>query len=153
MNDTIISKRNSLWLLLPLLLISCLLGFTSCTGDDEPESSIGYYLMIQSTIPIKTLGGLPPPPKNKLIGDLTRQMQQSINEVYPEHDLQGNDAAVIEACDEVYLAYLETYRNKSAAATNTVGNGMKTDCVATVYRARMSGTIVRQSRALKTYRF
>lgn len=153
MNGIIISKQNRPWLLVPLLLIACLLGFISCTGDDEPESSIGYYLMIQTRVPIKTAGSMPPPPKYKLIGDLTRLMQKGIKEVYPKHDMQGNDGAVITACDDVYLSYTEIYRDSAMVATNTLGATFHTDCVVVLYRARMTGTIVRASYLLKTYRF
>ena len=153
MNGIIISKRNRLRLLLPLLLIACLLDFTSCKGDDEPESSIGYYLMIQPRVPIKTAGGMPPPPRYKMIGDMTRLMQKGIHEVYPVHDMQGNDGAVITACDSVYRSYAEVYRDSAMVASNTLGATFHTDCVVVLYRARMTGIIVRQSWPLKTYRF
>lgn len=152
MNGIIISKWNRR-LLLPLLLISCLLGFNSCKGDDEPEVAINYYLMVQTKVPIYSAGGLPPPAKNKLIGDITKVMRKNIDEAYPVHDLQGNDAAVIAACDDAYRSYTEVYRDSAMVATNTLGATFHTECVVVLYRARMSDMIVRASYPLKTYRF
>lgn len=118
-----------------------LLGLGSCNADDEPDCGIDYYFSIQPRCRIYRRGGLPPAPKEDMIGKLTTQMRTRIREVYPVRDQKGNDAAVLVICDEIYRSYLES------------GLKSNTECVATLYRARMEGTIVRQSTKLKTYVF
>jgi predicted phosphoadenosine phosphosulfate sulfurtransferase len=76
-----------------------------------------------------------------MIGNMTLQMKEKIDEVYPVHDMQGNDAAVLMACDEVYDMYQQSGMQNNAM------------CIATLYRATMSGIIVKKSTPLKTYRF
>ena len=117
-----------------LLITSCvLLALGACTADEEPETAIGYYITIQSKYPIRALGGMPPMPKEKMIGDITSGMQAAIRKVYPVHDQQGDDYAVI---------------------SNTLTGGSRaSECNVVLYRARMSGIIVRASYPIKTYRF
>lgn len=142
-------------LLALLLCAGALLGiFSSCINTDEPESAIGYYIMIQSKVPIRAMGGIQPPPKDQMIGKITRMMQLGIDEVYPVHDQQGNDAAVLQLCDSLYRSYCESYRNKETMVSNNIyGTSMNSECVAILYRARMAGTIVKSSRPIKVYRF
>ena len=128
-------------LLLTLLCVMSVSMFTSCSSEEEPETSIGYYLSVQPRTAIYQRGGMPPDAKEFLIGNLTLQMKEKIDEVYPVHDMQGNDAAVLVACDEVYDMYKQSGMQANA------------ECIATLYRARMSGIIVKKSYPLKTYRF
>lgn len=113
----------------------------SCTSDDEPEVGIDYYLQIESRVPIKSSGGIAPPPKGNMIGILTSEMKKRIKEVYPVRDMQGDDTGVMIVCDEVYRDYQD-----ANIQTNC-------ECVAILYRARMSGDIVKGCVKLKTYRF
>ena len=128
-------------LLLSLLCIVSVTVFTSCTSEDEPETSIGYYLAVKPRTAIYQRGALPPGAKEFLIGNLTLQMKEKIHEVYPVQNMKGNDAAVLVACDEVYDMYKQSGQQHNA------------ECVATLYRALMSGTIVKKSIPIKTYRF
>ena len=128
-------------LLIALFTVSSLCFLGSCTNDDEPEVVINYYLSIQTRTRIYRRGGLPPDPKEDMIGKLTTKMRARIRETYPNPDLEGNDAAVIVACDEIYRQYLET------------GLRERVECVATLYRARMSNSIVKQSTPIKNYYF
>ena len=127
--------------LMALLCLGSLAVFNSCINDDEPETGIDYYLMIQPRNPIKGAGEMAPPPKNHMIGILTSRMRERIQEVYPHRDMKGADADVMVVCDAIYREYQES--------------GMQTncECVAELYRARMSGPIVKQSTKLKSYRF
>ena len=129
---------------LMVLMLLCVMSsslFISCVGEDEPEISIGYYLSVRPLLPIYQRGGLPPDAKSYLIGNMTLQMKAKIDEVYPVHDLQGNDAAVLKACDDVYDMYQQSGMESNAM------------CIATLYRARMSGIVIKKSTPLKTYRF
>ena len=140
-----------------VLLLGCavlVITLVACDSSDEPTSDIGYYLMIQPKVPIYAMGGIAPPPKDHMIGQITKKMKQKIDEVYPRHDQQGKDAAVMAVCDSLYRCYYETYRgDNSVAANGLAGRGGNADCIATLYRARMSGYIVKSSTPLKTYRF
>ena len=124
-----------------LFTVSSLCFFGSCTNDDEPEVVINYYLSIQTKNSIYRRGGLPPESKLDMIGKLTTKMKARIREVYPNPDLEGNDAAVIVACDEIYREYLET------------GLREHVECVAILYRARTSNSIIKQCTPVKNYYF
>lgn len=131
--------RRLAWMLVAIFAL-CSLG--ACSNEDEPEiTSIDYYLSVQTPYAIYRSGGLPPAPKEDMIGKLTLKMKKRIHEAYPSPDLQGDDAAVLVACDEVYREYLET------------GFKENTECVATLFRVKMSGTIVKQSTRIKNYYF
>ena len=135
---------NSLSLKLVLSLLLCVFAvplFTSCTSEDEPETAIGYYLSVEPRTAIYDRGGLPPGAKEYMIGNITLQMKEKISEVYPVHDMQGNDAVVLKVCDEVYDMYKQSGLQSNA------------ECVATLYRAKISGIVVKGSTPLKRYRF
>jgi len=127
-------------MLLAIMAVVAVSFLASCASD-EPETGIDYYLSLQPRTRIFARGGLPPDPKEDMIGKITLQMRLSIREHYPTLTDDGDDAAVLVACDEVYRLYLES--------------GMKshTECVATLYRAKMCGTIIRGSTPIKNYYF
>ena len=126
-----------------ILAVFALLCVCSCSSNDEPmpETSVDYYLGIQTTELIYRSGTIPPNPKEDMIGLLTQKMKRRIREAYPERNLKGNDAAVLTACDEVYREYLET------------GFKENTECVATLFRVKLSGIVVKQSAPIKNYYF
>lgn len=138
------------------VLVGCVLSMSliACDSSDDEPTAIGYYVMIMPKVPIYSMGGIAPPPKEHMIGEITRKMKRGIDEVYPVRNQQGNDVAVMMVCDSLYRCYYETYRGGSSVSANGLaGTGGNTDCVVTLYRARMSGYIVRSSTPLKTYRF
>lgn len=129
-------------LTMALVCLAALASMASCASDDEPDAPcIDYYLIIESRVPIKSAGGIAPPPKGNMIGILTSLMKKRIREVYPVRNLQGDDTDVVIACDEVYREYQE-----ANIQTNC-------ECVAVLYRAQMTGDIVRGSVKLRCYRF
>jgi hypothetical protein len=127
--------------MMALLCLASLAVLNSCVNDDEPETGIDYYLLIEARSPIYGSGEMAPPPKNHMIGILTSRMKERIHEVYPHRDMQGADASVMVVCDQVYREYQES------------GQQTNCECVASLYRAKMSGLIIKQSTKLKTYRF
>lgn len=127
--------------MLALLCLGSLVVFNSCVSEDEPETGIDYYLLIESRVAIKGSGDIAPPPKGNLIGIITSRMREKIQTVYPVRNMQGDDVAVLVVCDELYREYQE-----ANIQTNC-------ECVASLYRARMSGTIVKQSTKIRSYRF
>lgn len=129
-------------LTMALVCLAALASMASCASDDEPDAPcIDYYLIIESRVPIKSVGDIAPAPKGNMIGILTSQMKKKIKEVYPVRDMQGDDTGVMVVCDEVYREYQDANIQSNC------------ECVAILYRARMSGDIVRGSVKLKTYRF
>lgn len=128
-----------------LLAIVCLAVFAplaSCVNDDEPTTSVEYYLQLEPRNMLGTVNGISPSPKDDLLGHLTEEMRSRIRDVYPVPDPVGADTQVLLACDEVYRQYLSYDDMKSDC-----------DCVATLYRVRTSSGIVKQSVKLKSYRF
>lgn len=126
------------------LAIALIASFSICClcscANDEPEDCVNYYLSVQSRTMIYRRGGLPPAPKADLIGLLSVKMKQAIREAYPTPNLQGDDRAVLVACDEAYRMYSDT------------GMRSYTVCVLELYRVKMSGNIIKQSTLIKTYR-
>jgi len=127
--------------MMALFCLGALAMFSACSDVDEPETGIDYYLLIESRVAIKGSGDIAPPPRENTIGILTSRMRQRIQQIYPHRNLQGDDAAVMGVCDEIYREYQE-----AGMLTNC-------ECVATIYRARMSGPIVKQSVKIRSYRF
>lgn len=123
-------------LVLSLLLASPLVMFTSC-GDDEPKSMvIDYYLNVEEGFLVN--GSMDQTakyynPKNR--------MYDAIRQAYPTPDAQGNDAAVIAACDREYEEYVGMY----------TGLGDHITCVFNLVRATKKGDIIKQNETLKTY--
>ena len=124
-------------LFLSMLFIVSATTFSSCMSEDEPDVAIDYYLSIEPRTPIRfTID-----PRANMMGQITDRMKVAIHEAYPVRNLDGDDIAVIEACNEAYSYYRAAYP----------GGAQCTQCVVKLYRARMKGTIVKQSVALKSY--
>ena len=121
-----------------LLVFSCLLmGWLSSCGSDEPEAmTIGYYMEVEEAFLVNGSS-------NYSDGYLNPKtiMLESIRKVYPTPDADGNDQAVIKACDEAYAKFYQDYS----------GSGDHLTCLLHLIRAKMQGTIVRSSERLKTY--
>lgn len=133
-------RFSTLWrmLVLLLVLVNPLVMFTSC-GDDEPKSTvIDYYLSVEESLLVngsKEQVARFENPKTR--------MMTAIRRVYPTPDINGNDAAVIAACDEEYAEYVNMYNGMSENVT----------CVLHLVRATMKGGIIRQNETLKTYTY
>lgn len=133
-------------MLLAIMAITLASSFLSSCGDDEDMLDVGYYLLVNSEDAYK---GSSTDQQQGTIGESTSSviyttitlMNQAISETYPVRDRNGNDAAVIAGCDNVYRSYVESHTTKGGA----------TVCVIVLYRARMEGTIVKSSTPLKTY--
>ena len=142
------------WALGMLACCALLMALAACDSSEEPTSAIGYYVMVQPKYPIYSTGGMKPLPKEHLIGEITRKMKMGIDEVYPVRDQRGDDVAVIMLCDSLYRCYYETYRGSNRVGANSLtGSSLSAECVVCLYRARMSGYVVRGSVKLRTYRF
>ena len=133
-------RFSTLWrmLVLSLMLASPLVTLTSC-GDDEPKSTvIDYYLSVEESFLVngsKEQAERYENPKTR--------MMAAIRRVYPTPDVNGNDAAVIAACDQEYADYVDMYSILSDNLT----------CVFHLVRATMKDGIIRQNEQLKTYTY
>lgn len=135
-------KRHqfNLWrtLLLALAFIGTAALFTSCGNDDEPVSTIQYYLEVEEEFLVD--GAVDH--TDRYHSPVTL-MKEVIQKAYPTPDAKGNDDAVITACDQLYQRYLEMYTGKAEHLT----------CLIHLVRANLSGDIVKQSERIKTYNF
>ena len=126
------------FLLCSLMAVAAMLTTTSC-GDDEPTAKvIDYYIEVEEEFLINSSSDLIDRYYNPI--DL---MKEAIRATYPEPTAQGNDEAVIAACEEVYQTYYRMY-----------GSGQYEDhltCKFHLVRAQLEGKIVRQSETLRTY--
>ena len=134
-------------LMVIMLLIAFILSAPSC-GSDEPML-VGYYLDIQSEIAYKASeedeqqGTMSDHEESNVLYTTITRMQQTLRRTYPENDFVGNDAAVISALDSIYHDYKRMYGHLEK----------KTVCVVKLYRTKMDGMIVKNSRSLKVYHF
>lgn len=115
-------------------------GLTSC-GNDEPKGeSIDYYIEVEEEFLVN--GAVNKTDRYKEHNPKT-MMMEAIRKVYSKPDKVGNDAAVVQACDEVYTRFYEMY----------TGNDDHLTCIFHLIKARKVGDIVRGSELLKTYEF
>lgn len=128
---------KSLMLMVALTVMS--LSFTAC-GDDEPDgATIDYYLEIEEEFLVNGLEDH----TDRYYSPITL-MKEAIREVYPTPTVNGDDTAVIRACDELYLRYLEMYTNRTEEHLT---------CLIHLVRANKQGSIVKQTERLRTYSF
>ena len=134
-----LSRGARHFLLCTILAVGAMI-LTSC-GDDEPTAKvIDYYIEVEEEFLINSSTDLP----DRYYSPID-MMRDAIRATYPEPNAQGNDEAVIAACDEVYQEYYRIY-----------GSGHYEDhltCKLHLVRAKMEGKIVRQSEQIRTYVF
>ena len=131
-------SRGARHFLLCSILALGAMVMTSC-GDDEPSATvIDYYVEVEEEFLINSSSDLIDRYYNP-----RDMMREVIRAAYPKPDIQGNDQAVIDACDELYYRYYSMYSGREDHLT----------CKLHLVRARMEGKIVRQSERLRTYVF
>lgn len=134
---TVLSRGARRFLLCAVMLAGALMLATSCGDDDEPkELTINYYMDVEERFLINGTSDL----INRYFSPVD-MMEEAIRNVYPKPDIQGNDEAVIAACDEKYQEFYSMYSGREDHLT----------CTMHLMRARMEGKIVKHSEMLKTY--
>ena len=131
-------RFSNLWrmLVFSLVLASPLVLFTSC-GDDEPKSTvIDYYLNVEEGFLVNGSQD-----NTSRYYNPKDRMNAVIKQVYPTPDINGNDVAVIAACDQEYREYVEMYTGLSDHLT----------CIFHLVRATKKDGIIRQNETIKTY--
>jgi hypothetical protein len=141
-------SRNQFWRVpLFVLLFSVVLGTFSC-GNDEPDWMIGYYMSINSQVRLTLSEGEDAPGTTSnltvdVLSTTVRNLRSALHEAYPQDTRTGNDAAVLTACDKIYMDYKASYVDKEG----------HTVCVINLYRAKKEHDVVVESTPLKTYSF
>ena len=132
------SNHSTLWRLLFVLLLAAPLFILTACGDDddEPTTTIDYYLEVEEEFLVD--GAVDHTDRYYSPITLTRE---ALRKAYPEPNAQGDDEAVINACNEVYSRYITMYDGKAEHLT----------CLYHLVRATKSGDIVKQGERLKTY--
>lgn len=123
-----------------IFVLSCLLlgGLSSC-GSDEPEGEcIDYYIEVEEEFLVN--GAVNYTDRYKEHNPIT-MMKEAIHKVYPNPDINGNDTAVLLACEGVYEWFYTAYN----------GNGDHLTCLVHLVKAHKEGGLVRQSERIKTY--
>ena len=92
--------------LLALLCLGASLVPMSC-GNDEPELLVGYYLRIDSQVRLSFYEqdeeqGTSADPEADVLSNTILKMRAALKQAYPEPTLEGDDAAVITALDNIY---------------------------------------------------
>ena len=143
--------RLSGWhvLLLALVLVGSMTGLASC-GHDDPDLRVWYYLGIQASDEYKASteneeqGTMSESPNGNVLYTTITRMKQALSNTCPTPVYQGDDAAVLKACGEIYHAYKRAYGEYER---NTI-------CVVKLIRTSMDeNDVVVSSRTLTTYNF
>lgn len=130
-----------------LLLVAAQALLNSCSSSsDEPVTTVGYYLAMDSQEIIglsetEDLNGTNLPPENHNIYMAIIRMRQALRKEFGTPRLNGNDGRVIAICDSCYNVSL--YSDSHGAAI----------CTVRLMRTRMDGDRVVNSKQLKSYRF
>ena len=123
-------------LLFSLMVFGTITTLTSC-GNDEPESTvIDYYVSIEKEFLVNGSTSR----TDRFENPITR-MRTAIATAYPTPNTQGDDDAVIAACDKEYETYLSLYTGGKDHFT----------CLFHLVRATKKDGIVKSNETLKTY--
>ncbi len=126
-------------LLLSLAFVGTMASLSSCGSDDEPTGQfIKYYIEVEEEFLVD--GAID---HTDRYYSPIKLLKEAILTAYPEPNITGNDAAVLQACDELQQRYYEMYNNKGEHLT----------CLVHLIKATMEGSIVKQSERMKTYSF
>ena len=128
-------------LALMLLLASAMtIGMTSCGNDDEPgATTIDYYIRVDEAFLVNGYDR-----QTSFMNPVTR-MKDAIRKVYPTPNAQGDDEAVIAACDKVYNDYVNLYEGDPRDENLTALLHLK--------KVNKRDGIIRENEYLKTYQF
>lgn len=119
-----------------LVLAGTMFTMTSC-GDDEPKSMVvDYYVSVEEQFLVNGSTD-----KTDRYESPVTRMRNAIRKVYPEPNHDGNDEAVLAACDKEYETYVEMYRGISDHFT----------CLFHIVRAVKKGDVVKENVTLQTY--
>ncbi len=132
------APRWAALLCVPLLFLVSLPLLTSCDKSDEPEFTVDYFFTVVSGPP-----DYEPVPKSDVAYTITGKMKESFRKEYPKATVEGNDGAVLKACDLVYLNFLQEHPEAVQYFY----------CEARLNRARMRGSIVVSYITIKRYNF
>jgi len=122
---------------LVVMLVATVMTMVSC-GDDEPQMVVNYYLDVEEAFRINSSTAL----IDRYYNPKTR-MEQAIKAAYPNPDMDGDDDAVLEACDREFAEYVEMY----------TGGAEHFTCLMHLMKAEMVDGIARHNVKLRTYSY
>ena len=123
-------------LLISTVCLAAMVTFSSC-GDDEPNGEvIDYYLSIEEEFLVD--GSIDH--TDRYFNPIAR-MKKAMREAYPTPNAQGDDDAVIAACDKEFETYQSFYTGRSEHLT----------CLFHLVRVTKNNGIIRHNETLKTY--
>ena len=135
-----LQRHHLLWrtLFLILAIAGVMTALTACGNDDEPDMTIGYFIEVEEEFLVNGAQDH----TDRYYSPVT-MMKEVISTAYPKPTVNGDDDAVIQACDELYQRYISMYNGKAEHLT----------CLMHLVRAHLSGSIVKQSERIRTYNF
>ena len=134
-------RYSNAWRLIVIaLVLMCQLPvLTSCDDDESKSTVIDYYLNVEEAFLVNG--------SNETISryeNPVTRMRNAIKQAYPTPDTQGNDEAVIAACDQEYRAYVDMYSMLTSDHFT---------CLFHLVRATKVGGIIKQNQTIKTYTY
>lgn len=125
-------------LLFSLIVIAATTALTSC-GSDEPNTLlVDYYLNIEEEFLVNSSTS-----HTDRYYDPIARMRNAVSSAYPTPDTQGNDDAVIAACDKEFEEYQSFYTGGKEHLT----------CLFHLVRVTKRNGIVKSNETLKTYHY
>lgn len=134
-----LTKRFGL-LLSIMMMAGALCTLTSCGNDEPANGLIDYYLEVEEQFLVNgSTDG------TSRYDNPINLMKEAIQKAYPTKTEQGNDQAVMAACDKAYEDYVNLYE----------GDLRDENLTALVHLKRVvrRGGIIRESENLKSYQF
>jgi hypothetical protein len=120
-----------------LVLVGTMFTMTSCGDDDGPKGTVvDYYVSVEEQFLVNGSTD-----KIDRYENPVTRMRNAIRKAYPEPNINGNDEAVLAACDKEYETYVEMYR----------GYGDHFTCLFHIVRAVKKGDVVKENVTLQTY--
>ena len=137
-----ITRETGFWklMVLSVLLLGMMSSLTSC-GNDEPANGLtDYYLEIEEQFLVNGSTDGTSRYENPV-----NLMKDAIQKAYPTKTGEGNDKAVIAACDKAFEDYVALYEGDLRDENLTALVNLK--------RVIRRDGIIRESETLKTYQY
>ena len=140
-STSLMSRQKSAWrlLLLAIIVVSGLGVFTSCGDDDDKTNAIDYYFEVEEQFLVNGSKD-----RTTMYQNPIPLMQDAIKKAYPTPNPQGNDQAVLAACDQAYKDYVSLYED--------LNDDNLTALIHLKRAVRING-LIKESVNLKTYHF
>lgn len=123
-------------LLLAVLVIMSASALVSCGNDEPSPLVVDYYMNVEEGFLVDGSTD-----HTDRYFDPWQRMQDAIRQVYPTPNVDGNDEAVLEACDKEYATFVSLYAGQKEHMT----------CMMHLMKALKRDGVVKQSEKMMTY--